>query len=54
MVGESVDRMPFGFQAFDWDFLLDYMLDADEQVIPVVGWCCRSLYFPGFSQNDPR
>lgn len=36
-VGQPADQMPSGAQPFDWDFLLDYILDPDEQVIPVVG-----------------
>lgn len=36
-VGQPADQMPSGAQPFDWDFLLDYILDPDEHVIPVVG-----------------
>ncbi len=31
------ESMPAHVQEFDWDFLLDYLLDPDERLVPVVG-----------------
>ena len=36
-MGQPASQTPSGAQTFDWDFLLDYVLDPDVQVIPVVG-----------------
>jgi hypothetical protein len=36
-VGQPADQRTSTAQPFDWDFLLDYILDPSEQVIPVVG-----------------